>query len=88
LVLADGYKVNSKIDTKKISRNHVIEVSDSGLVSVMGGKWTIFRVMAEETVDGIFKILQSRGENRAFKPSISSYVRLVGDFDRNEQKPL
>lgn len=29
--------------TKAISRNHVVEFSKSGLVSVMGGKWTTFR---------------------------------------------
>ena len=31
----------------------MIEVSDSGLVSLMGGKWTSFRKMGEETVDKI-----------------------------------
>lgn len=29
--------------TSSISRNHVIEVSENGLVSLMGGKWTSFR---------------------------------------------
>jgi glycerol-3-phosphate dehydrogenase len=38
-----------------MSRNHVIEVSKSGLVSLMGGKWTTFRLMGEETVDRILK---------------------------------
>lgn len=30
-----------------LSRNHVIEVSDSKLVTITGGKWTTFRRMAE-----------------------------------------
>lgn len=41
--------------TAKLSRTHEIEVSKSGLVSLMGGKWTSFRVMGEHTVDEILK---------------------------------
>ena len=37
--------------TKAISRNHEILVSDSGLVTIVGGKWTTYRKMAEDTVD-------------------------------------
>lgn len=38
-------------ETKKISREHVVETSRTGLVSIMGGKWTTYRKMAEDTVD-------------------------------------
>ncbi|HZG26147.1 MAG TPA: FAD-dependent oxidoreductase, partial [Chitinophagaceae bacterium] len=37
--------------TKEISRDHKLIVSDSGLVTITGGKWTTYRKMAEETVD-------------------------------------
>lgn len=37
--------------TKSISRNHEIFVSDSGLLTVVGGKWTTYRKMAEDTLD-------------------------------------
>lgn len=37
--------------TKEISRSHKIIVSDSGLVTITGGKWTTFRRMAQDTVD-------------------------------------
>lgn len=37
--------------TKEISRGHKITVSPSGLVTILGGKWTTFRKMAEETVE-------------------------------------
>lgn len=37
--------------TKEISRGHKITVSPTGLVTILGGKWTTFRKMAEETVD-------------------------------------
>ena len=32
-------------------RNHLINVSDSGLITIAGGKWTTYRQMAQETVD-------------------------------------
>jgi len=38
-------------NTKEISRGHIIKVSDSGLVTVTGGKWTTYRRMAEDVVD-------------------------------------
>ena len=37
--------------TKKISRNHEVLVSHSGMVTLVGGKWTTYRQMAEDTVD-------------------------------------
>ncbi len=51
-----------KLDTKKLARDHVIEVSNSGLVSIMAGKWTTCRLMAEKTIDATIKngLLPSR----------------------------
>ncbi|PLX13831.1 MAG: FAD-dependent oxidoreductase [Marinilabiliales bacterium] len=37
--------------TKEISRDHTISVSLSGLVSIVGGKWTTYRKMGEDTMD-------------------------------------
>ena len=37
--------------TKAISRNHEVLVSESGLVTIVGGKWTTYRKMAEDTLD-------------------------------------
>jgi glycerol-3-phosphate dehydrogenase len=42
--------------TKEISRSHKIMVSDSGLITITGGKWTTFRKMAEDTVDEAIKL--------------------------------
>ncbi len=36
--------------TKEISRHHKVMVSVSGLISVIGGKWTTYRKMAEDAV--------------------------------------
>ena len=38
-------------DTSEISREHVLHVSQSGLVTISGGKWTTYRKMAEDTID-------------------------------------
>ena len=37
--------------TQKISREHTVEISSSGLVTVTGGKWTTYRVMAEDVLN-------------------------------------
>ena len=37
--------------TKEVSRRHKITLSKSGLLTIIGGKWTTYRRMAEETVD-------------------------------------
>ncbi|KAK9459181.1 FAD dependent oxidoreductase-domain-containing protein [Lipomyces oligophaga] len=37
-------------DTQNVVRNHLVSVSDSGLVTVAGGKWTTYREMAEDAV--------------------------------------
>ena len=39
-------------NTKEISRSHKIIVSDNGLVTITGGKWTSYRLMAEDTEPG------------------------------------
>ncbi len=37
--------------TAALSRDHTILVSDSGLITITGGKWTTYRRMAEDVVD-------------------------------------
>lgn len=39
--------------SKEISRSHKVVVSDAGLFSILGGKWTTFRKMGEDTVEEI-----------------------------------
>lgn len=44
--------------TKEISRNHKIMVSASGLVTILGGKWTTYRRMGEDVIDKLEKVKQ------------------------------
>jgi len=50
-------------DTRKLSRDHEVEVDEvSGLISVLGGKWTTYRAMAE---DGINEAQRALGGKQA-----------------------
>lgn len=37
--------------TKEVSRSHKVFVSDTGLITITGGKWTTYRQMAEDVID-------------------------------------
>lgn len=37
--------------TKEVSRSHKIIVSDTGLITITGGKWTTYRKIAEDIID-------------------------------------
>jgi len=39
------------VKTSQLSRDHTILVSQSGLVTVTGGKWTTYRRMGQDTID-------------------------------------
>ena len=40
--------------TKKLIREHEVEVDrESGLISVLGGKWTTYRAMAEDAINAV-----------------------------------
>ena len=47
---------NGDYSTSSASREHTILVSKSNMITIVGGKWTTYRKMAEEVVDTIFKI--------------------------------
>ena len=47
-------------DTKKLARDDEIEVdAKSGLISIMGGKWTTYRAMAEDTINRVREKLRT-----------------------------
>jgi glycerol-3-phosphate dehydrogenase len=44
----------AQADTSKLIRDHEVELDNaSGLVSILGGKWTTHRLMAEDTIDAV-----------------------------------
>lgn len=77
--------IAANIKSADICRKHLIETSDSGLISVMGGKWTIYRSMGEEAVhkslDYFVKSGQMSQDEAAQKKRPSNkYLRLLGDY--------
>ncbi|KAI1104448.1 FAD dependent oxidoreductase-domain-containing protein [Jackrogersella minutella] len=42
-------------NTESLVRNHLVDISNSGLITCAGGKWTTYRQMAEECVDAAVK---------------------------------
>jgi glycerol-3-phosphate dehydrogenase len=57
LVKADGEN-----KTSALSRDHVIHVDNSGLLTLTGGKWTTYRHMAEDCVDHAITLGRLRDE--------------------------
>jgi glycerol-3-phosphate dehydrogenase len=48
--------VNRKnVGTAKLSREHIVETSPRGLVTITGGKWTTYRKMGEDAVDALVR---------------------------------
>ncbi|KAF9054868.1 FAD dependent oxidoreductase-domain-containing protein [Panaeolus papilionaceus] len=62
--------------TEGLVRNHMIYVSESGLLTIAGGKWTTYRAMAQETVDEAVKVFGL--ESRARSGCVTDTLRLVG----------
>jgi glycerol-3-phosphate dehydrogenase len=50
--------------TADLSRRHGVQVSDTGLVTINGGKLTTYRRMAADTVDAASKVLGKRSRSR------------------------
>ncbi|WP_185868638.1 glycerol-3-phosphate dehydrogenase/oxidase [Blattabacterium cuenoti] len=72
-----------KNKTKDISRTHKLMVNDSGLISIIGGKWTTYRKMAEDTID---KAIEIGGLNK--KPSLTKNLKIYGShsFSKKREK--
>ena len=60
-------------ETSKLSREHAVAVPSPGLVAIAGGKYTTYRVMAEDAVDAAAEYIPTR-----VAPSITEKVPLMG----------
>ena len=60
-------------ETSKLSREHVVTHPVPGLVMVAGGKYTTYRVMAQDAVDAV-----AHGLDQRVPPSCTDRVPLVG----------
>jgi glycerol-3-phosphate dehydrogenase len=59
--------------TKDLVRDHEVEIAPtSGLISILGGKWTTYRLMAKDSIDAAAHYLAFQ------QPCITAQVTLVG----------
>jgi glycerol-3-phosphate dehydrogenase len=68
-----GAGTTSAVRTAALSRDHVIHIDRSGLVTVCGGKWTTYRHMAEDCVDQAATLAQLPE-----KPCVTHHLNIHG----------
>lgn len=67
---------NKNAKTKEVSRSHKIIVSDSKLISIIGGKWTTYRKMGEDVMDKAIEV-----HNLSNKKSKTRNLEIHGNID-------
>ena len=72
LVKAD----NNSGSTASLSRDHTIRIEPSGLLTIVGGKWTTYRHMAEDCVDHAITLGKLRDE-----PCITKTLKVHGHLE-------
>jgi glycerol-3-phosphate dehydrogenase len=75
-------KAGESDSTAAISRDHYLVISETGLVTITGGKWTTYRKMAEDTVN---QALLVAGLNE--QACVTKNLRIHGwlkNFDKND----
>jgi len=67
------------LPSKVVSREHEVVISPSGLVTIIGGKWTTYRKMAQDTVDAA-TVVAGLPE----RPCATEQLRLHGCLSRDD----
>jgi glycerol-3-phosphate dehydrogenase len=67
-------------NTAALSRDHIIHIDRSGLVTVCGGKWTTYRHMAEDCVDQAATFAQL-----AERPCVTRHLPIHGFQDAEKE---
>ncbi|CAL1291074.1 unnamed protein product [Larinioides sclopetarius] len=80
----------NKGSTEALARNHVLHVGDSNLITIAGGKWTTYRVMAKEAVDAAVETCKLNPKSECQTDGLllegasgwtpNMYIRLVQDY--------
>jgi glycerol-3-phosphate dehydrogenase len=74
-------KDDSKEFTEEIVRRHSILIDKDGLITCTGGKWTIYRLMAEQAINKLvrtFKLKTKRG-------CVTRHIKLLGAQNYSEE---
>jgi len=67
-------------NSASLSRQHILMISKSQLVTLVGGKWTTYRKMGEETVNAAIRVAQMD-----FRPSKTKKLRIHGWMEPLQQ---
>ncbi|ODO07343.1 glycerol-3-phosphate dehydrogenase [Cryptococcus wingfieldii CBS 7118] len=67
-------------NTESLVRNHMINTSKGGLLTIAGGKWTTYREMAEQTIDAAVKEFKLKPNG----PCQTHRVKLIGAHSWNK----
>ena len=93
VVSSDGEAVKGR--TADLSRRHKVMVSNSGMVTITGGKLTTYRKMAEHTVDAAIEVLKqhhrsdaTRGERNRARRCTTKRLPLFAATSRNRSDHL
>lgn len=70
-------KTGGSGSTASLSRDHTIVVSDAGLVTITGGKWTTYRQMGEDVINRTEIVA-----GLTARPSVTAELRIQGAGDR------
>lgn len=68
--------------TSKISREHRVVRSSGGLISILGGKWTTFRKMAEDVIESAIEVGQLSA-----RPAATEHLRLEAEVGSSAERP-
>jgi len=75
-------KAGDASSTAALSRDHTIIVSESGLITVTGGKWTTYRKMGEDVVDHAEMVAGT--DNR---PCVTKNLQIAGWTQTHIEEP-
>jgi glycerol-3-phosphate dehydrogenase len=73
-------RASGSIATAALSRDHVIHIDTSGLMTIAGGKWTTYRHMAEDCVDQAATLGQLPDA-----PCVTQHLKIHGWIDDAER---
>lgn len=73
-------KAGEATRTATLSREHTIQISKSGLLTITGGKWTTYRKMAEDAVDHALVLARL-----AERPGVTRNLRVHGFHEQAAQ---
>ncbi|KAG5860250.1 glycerol-3-phosphate dehydrogenase [Encephalitozoon hellem] len=67
-------------ETSSIVRKHFVQVEKNGLLTVTGGKWTIYRKIAEDAIDLAVSAFYLKPKG----PCVTKYVQILGADEYSE----